>query len=259
LFNLTGKVVLVTGGNSGLGLGFASGIAKCGGDVVIWGRRPAENAAAATALRELGAGRVHTQEVDVSSEDQVVGGMAEAVRVMGRVDGLVQNAGMATGISFHQMTAAQYHELLATNQHGGFFVMREAVRHMVWRAEAGDPGGSILVCGSLTVFLGVEQVAHYGAAKAALGAMMRSIAVEYGPQGIRANMVCPGYIYTALYGGYPEDVLPMTAMIREKNPLRRWGYPEEFEGIAAYLMCDAARYHTGDVIVIDGGQSIISG
>jgi NAD(P)-dependent dehydrogenase (short-subunit alcohol dehydrogenase family) len=259
MFDLSGKVVLVTGGNSGLGLGFASGVAKCGGSLVLWGRRGPENAAAAKTLRELGSPCVHTQQVDVSVEAQVVAGMAEAVKVMGRVDGVVANAGIATAVSFHDMDTDRYHELLATNQHGGFFTMREAVRHMKARAEAGDPGGSIIVCGSLTVFLGIEQTAHYGAAKAALTAMMRSIAVEYGPIGIRANMVAPGYLYTPLYGGYPEDDLPMTPMIRTKNPARRWGYAKDLEGIAAYLMSDVSSYHSGDVIVIDGGQSIISG
>jgi NAD(P)-dependent dehydrogenase (short-subunit alcohol dehydrogenase family) len=257
LFDLTGKVALVTGGNSGLGLGFATGIAKCGGDVVIWGRRPEANAAAAEVLLGCGAGRVFTQSVDVAVEDEVVAGMAVAAEEMGRIDCVVQNAGVANQAPTHEMTADIYHHLLATNQHGGFFTLREAVRHMKARAEAGDPGGSILVCGSLTQFTGQPELIHYAAAKGAMECMMRTVAVEYGQYGVRANMVCLGYLYTPLYGGLPKEAFPFDAMLRERNPIRRWGEASDVEGIAAYLMSDAASYHTGDVIVIDGGTSIL--
>jgi NAD(P)-dependent dehydrogenase (short-subunit alcohol dehydrogenase family) len=259
LFDLTGKVGLVTGGNSGLGFGFASGIAKCGGDVVIWGRRKDKNDEAAEHLRAMGAGRVHTQAVDVSSEEQVVSGMAEAIEVMGRLDGAVVNAGSSSMSPFHEMTTQIYEDLLAVSQHGGFFTAREAVRHMKARADAGDPGGSLIFCGSLTVFQGHAGLEHYAAAKGAMASMMHSIAAEYGRDGIRANMVCAGLMHSGMVDAVPEEFLAtLTAVLEEKSPVPRWGYPSDLEGITAYLMSDCSSYHTGDIIVIDGGQSRVS-
>ena len=204
LFDLTGKVGLVTGANSGLGFGFASGIAKCGGDVVVWGRRADKNEQAAEKLRKMGAGRVHCQSVDVSDEKQVVDGMAEAVEAMGRIDCVVANAGGVSGAPLHQMTTQMYNDLLAVAQHGGFFTLREAVKHMKARADAGDPGGSIIVCGSLTTFMGHAGIAHYAAAKGAMASIMRSIAVEYGRDGIRANVVCAGLFWNGPMENAPE-------------------------------------------------------
>jgi len=256
LFDLSGKVALVTGGNSGLGLGFATGLAKCGADLVIWGRREPANEQAAERLRSYG-GRVLAQSVDISQEDEVISAAAEAIETLGRLDCVVANAGISSQSPLHEMTTETYFSLLATNQHGGFFTLREGVRHMKERADAGDPGGSIIVCGSLSITRGVKGMAHYGAAKGALAAMTRNIAVEYGQYGIRANMVAPGSIYTGIMGGVPEAAIPLTAYLKERNPIPRWGYPEDVEGIAAYLASDSSRYHTGDVILIDGGLSAL--
>lgn len=257
LFDLTGKVGLVTGANSGLGFGFASGMARCGADVVVWGRRAAENEKAAEKLRRLGARRVTTASVDVSVEAQVVAGMQAAVVEMGRLDCVVANAGFVDGAPFHELTTERYEAMQAVAQRGSFFTLREAVKHMKARADAGDPGGSLILCGSLTNERGVPGLAHYGAAKGAAAAMIRSIAAEYGRIGIRANVVAAGTFYTGIMHGIPEDKLPMTAAIKARNPIPRLGYPEDLEGITAYLMSDSSRYHTGDVIVIDGGQSVL--
>ena len=257
LFDLTGKVALVTGGNSGLGLGFATGMAKCGADVVVWGRRADRNAHAEELLLAAGAPRVWSQTVDVSVEEQVVDGMVAAAEHMGRIDCVVQNAGFASMAPFHEMTTEMYGALLAVAQHGGFWTLREGVKHMVARAAAGDPGGSLMLCGSLTQFRGEPMIAHYGAAKSAMQAMMRNVAVEYGHLGIRANMVACGMFYTELYGGAPKELFPADTMLRERNPIRRWGETSDVEGIAAYLASDAASYHTGDVIVIDGDTTLL--
>ena len=254
-FDLSGKVALITGANNGLGLGFARGIAKAGGDLVIWGRRAERNEEVAGGLREHGV-RVLAQAVDVSEESQVCEAMADAVRQLGRLDCVIVNAGISTRpSSFHEMSSQMWHELLATNLHGAFYTLREAVRHMVERADAGDPGGSLIVCGSLAALGGVPRLEHYGAAKGALAAVVRSIATEYGGRGIRANMVAPGYFESSL-GRDPEVVAARAEQMRERNPIPRAGRPEDLEGIIVYLMSDASRYHTGDVIVIDGGSLI---
>jgi NAD(P)-dependent dehydrogenase (short-subunit alcohol dehydrogenase family) len=258
LFDLTGKVGLVTGGNSGLGFGFATGMAKGGADVVIWGRRVDKNEEAAARLRTHGV-RVLAQAIDVTDERQVRDGMTRAVEAMGRVDCVVANAGISSRPpSFHEMPSEMYHELLATSLHGAFYTLREGVAHMVRRAEAGDPGGSLIVCGSLTVVGGVARIEHYAAAKGAMLAVTRSVAVEYGRYGIRANMVAPGFIETSLGAGRqtPEQLALREEKIRTRSPIPRVGYPSDFEGVIVYLMSDAASYHTGDCIVIDGGYSV---
>ena len=259
IFDLTGRVALVTGGNSGIGLGFATGIARAGGDVVIWGRRDDRNRAAAEALRRHG-GRVHHLVVDVTREEEVVAGMAAAVAGMGRVDCVIANAGISTRPgAFTEMTADMYHEMLAVGQHGAFFTLREGVRHMVARHGVGDAGGSLIGCGSLSAIRGIPAMEHYAAAKGALVAMIKSIAVEFGPYGIRANAVLPGMIRTNLGGreSWPEERERERAAVDEataaRTPLRRLGTVADVEGIAAYLMSDEAAWHTGDVIVLDGG------
>jgi NAD(P)-dependent dehydrogenase (short-subunit alcohol dehydrogenase family) len=231
-------------------------MAKCGADVVVWGRRADRNEEAAEQLREMGAGRVYCQTVDVASEDQVVAGMQEARREMGRLDGVVANAGFSDLVPFHEMTTERYTALLDVNQHGAFFTLREAVKHMKARADSGDPGGSLILCGSLSNTCGVPAMAHYGAAKGAAAGIIRSIATEYGGDGIRANVVAAGAFWTGMMEGVPQDMVPLTQVLEEKNPIPGWGYPADVEGITAYLMSDSARFHTGDYIVIDGGQSV---
>ncbi len=255
VFDLTGKVALITGANSGLGLGWAHGVAEAGGDVVIWGRRADKNEEAAEALREYG-GRVFAQAIDVADEGQVRRGFAEAVEAMGRVDGFVANAGINTRPeSFLHMTSEQYHELLGINLHGAFYGIQEAVRHMKERFDREGVGGSIVTCGSLTVVAGVPRIQHYSASKGALATITRSIAVEFGPYDIRANMVMPGRIATEL-GAATRRNIAATGDRHSVIPMGRGGVPEDCAGIVTYLLSDAARYHTGTTIAVDGGLSI---
>lgn len=256
LFDLAGKVTLVTGGNSGLGLGFARGIARQGGDVMLWARSEAKNAAARAELESFGV-RIETRTVDVSDEEQVVRGMQEAVATFGRLDCVIANAGISNPVpSVLDLDSEAYHRLLAINQHGAFYTLREGARHMVRRAEAGDPGGSLIACGSLSLFLGVPGMEHYAAAKAGVAAIVRGMALELGKHGIRANVVAPGYIKTDLGRDRDEAANPMDAHFASTTPIPRVGYPDDFEGIIAYLASDASRFHTGDTIVIDGGYLI---
>ncbi|NUU20095.1 MAG: SDR family oxidoreductase [Streptomycetaceae bacterium] len=251
MFSLAGRTVLISGGNAGIGLAFARGVARAGGDVVVWGRRADKNAEAAKALSAFG-GRVLTQEVDVGDEDRVIRAMAEAAEEMGRLDGVIANAGMMRNErSFLDMTTAAWHGLLAVNLHGAYVTAREGARHMKARHDAGDPGGSLLFCASLSALTGSPGMQHYNAAKGALAAMSRGIAVEAGRYGIRSNVVCPGHTVSETVQ-IPEDS-PRARHIRRYNPSGRLGTPEDFEGIGVYFMSDWSRFHTGDLVVIDGG------
>lgn len=258
LFDLTGKIVLATGANSGIGLGFLQGCAKQGADVVVWGRRADRNAKALAHLRELGAPRAHAEEVDVTDEAAVDAAFASTLKAMGRVDCVFANAGFSSRApSFAEMTSQTYHELINANQHGAFYTLRAAARHMTDRAKAGDPGGSIVACGSLSIFHGIPAMEHYAAAKGAVAAMIKSIAAELGPIGVRANMLAPGFIVSGLMEGAPAE---MTAGVikhfASQTPMGRVGDISDIEGPAAYLASDASKFHSGDILVIDGACSV---
>lgn len=249
LFDLTGKVALVTGANSGLGFGFAEGLARAGSDLVIWGRRPDANERAAEKLRALGV-KVHAQSVDVSDEGAIIAGVAEAIAVMGRIDTVVANAGIASQKPFIEMDAQTYHSLIDVNQHGVVFTLREAARHMVERGE----GGSLILCGSGSIFQGVPTMTHYGAAKGALNSLAKGIAAELGPHGIRCNVIAPGFIITEMTMADPAVGEMIAGMVAAKAPIGRAGQPEDLWGAVVYLASDLSRYHTGDTLIVDGGK-----
>ena len=252
LFDLTGKTAVVTGGNGGIGLGFARGLAKQGADVMIWGRNETKNLEAETNLREFG-GEVHSQVVDVGEEDAVVQAMRDAVARFGRIDCVIANAGVFTPVpSIVEMDASTYHDVLRINLHGAVWTLREGARHMVERAQNGDPGGSMIICGSLSSFLGVAGMLPYATSKGALVSVMHTMACELGQYGIRVNLVAPGLINAS---GNPERESHYAPHIA-RTPMGRVGYLEDHEAIAAYLASDGAAYHTGDILVLDGGFSI---
>jgi NAD(P)-dependent dehydrogenase (short-subunit alcohol dehydrogenase family) len=255
LFDLTGKVVVSTGANSGLGLGFLEGCAQQGADVVVWGRRADKNEEACAHLKALGAPRAHAEAVDVADEAAVERAMAGTLAAMGRVDCFFQNAGFSSmAPSFPDMTSETYHALMAVNQHGAFYSLRAASRHMRERAQAGDRGGSIVACGSLSIFQGRQGLEHYGAAKSAVAAMIKGIAVEMGQYGVRANMLAVGFIRTAMTDS--PQARAVAEHMAAVTPLGRPGEISDIHGAAAYLASDASAFHTGDVFVIDGGRLV---
>ena len=182
--------------------------------------------------------------------------MSEAVAAMGRIDTVIANAGIgAASSSFSEMTVETWRRVLAVNLDGVFFTCREACKHMVARASAGERGGSIMVTASLAAIEGAARNEAYAATKGGVISMMKSIAVEHARYGVRANSILPGWIATDMTMGaqnnatFAEKVIP-------RVPARRWGEPDDFGGIAVYLASDASSYHSGDTFVIDGGYSI---
>jgi NAD(P)-dependent dehydrogenase (short-subunit alcohol dehydrogenase family) len=258
LFDCSGKVTLVTGGNGGIGLGFATGIAKQGGDIAIWARNEEKNAAAKAVLLEAGAGRVETYVVDVSSEEAILAGYDAFMADFGRIDCVFANSGASPRYkSIFDMPSEHWHDFQNTALHGAFFTLREAARHMKARAEAGEPGGSLVACGSLSMFQGLAGKAEYAASKSAIAAVIRCLAAEMGEYGVRANVVAPGLIMTPMMG--PADgpaVQYLNATYAPITPMKRTGTIADFEGIGAFLCSDASSFISGETIKVDGGRMI---
>jgi len=253
-FDLTGKVALVTGGNSGIGLGLAEGLAQAGASVVIWGTNEQKNRDAEARL--LGHGvRVLAQRVDVADEAAVAAAMLEAVAAMGRVDFVAANAGIGGGAAFTEMTSDIWRRITSVNLDGVAWTFREACKHMMARAKAGDPGGSLVVTSSVSAIHGAPRNEAYASTKGAVIAMVKGLAVEFGRHGIRANAIVPGWIRSDMTAGAQSSEVFNEKVIR-RVPAGRWGEPEDFSGIAVYLASDASRFHTGDTFVIDGGYTV---
>ena len=248
IFNLAGKVALITGGNGGIGLGMARGLASRGADIAIWGTNADKNRAARAEIEAMGV-RVADFICDVGDQTQVEASFTATLEALGRVDSCFVNAGVGgQAESFVSMTDDEWHRVLRVNLDGAFYTAQVAVRSMV---SAGT-GGSVVFTTSGSAYFGQQRGQHYGASKAGVISMMRAIAVEHARHGIRSNAVLPGWIESEMtapalgWSTFVEKVMP-------RIPMRRWGDPNDFSGIAAYFASDASKYHTGDVITIDGG------
>ena len=252
-FDLTGKVALITGGNGGIGLGMAEALAQSGADIVIWGMNQTKNAAAAETLKAYGT-RVSVRRVDVSKEAEVAAGMEAALKEMGRIDTVIANAGIGGGAPITEMTTELFHRVHAVNEDAVFWTFREAAKHMIARAKDGDPGGSLVVMASTAGIEGAARNVAYGASKGAVMSMARALSVELARYGIRAKSIAPGWIATEMTAGAQQSPV-FTEKVIPRVPMRRWGQPEDFGGIAVYLASDASGYHTGETFVIDGGYT----
>ncbi len=254
-FDLTGKVALITGGNGGIGLGFAKGIAAAGGDVVIWGTNKTKNETALAELKTFGT-RVAAMQCDVSDPDAVESNFNAILDDFGRVDGCFANAGIGGGgPNFDELPEENWRQIMSVNLDGVFYTFKKAAGHMRKRAEAGDPGGRLVGTTSLSSWSGAPRSTHYASTKGAMNSMIRSLAVGYARWGVTAHTVMPGWVETAMTEGnfgnprFVDNVL-------KRVPMRRWGTPEDFSGLAVYIMSDASAYHTGDNFLIDGGYWI---
>ncbi|UAK33735.1 SDR family oxidoreductase [Nocardia asteroides] len=251
LFDLTGHVAVVTGGNSGIGLGFARGLARAGADICVVGRNTERNEAAAEELSAFG-GRVLALRCDVGEEQQVIDTFGRAAAELGRIDSCFVNAGVMQGfIPFVETDLAEFRRVTSINLDAAFVTLREAAKVLLAQGE----GGSLVATASLAARQGVPRGQSYAASKAGLIAMVNSIAVELAKHGIRANSVLPGWVETPMTeGAFAWD--RFRERVEPRIPVRRWGQPSDFESVAVYLASPASAYHTGDTLLIDGGYSL---
>jgi len=250
LFDLDGKVGLVTGGTSGIGLGMARGLARAGARVALWGRDRAKGEAAARELEGLGA-EAAAFVCDVGSEEQVVSAVKATLERFGRIDACFANAGVSTGTPFLEMSLEEWNGILQVDLTGAFLTFREVLRHMVERGG----GGKLVATSTIGEICGMPRQEHYAAAKAGLSSMVRALAVEFARHDVQVNALVPGWIDTPATEPVRGWKALNDAVIR-RTPARRWGRPDDLEGIAVYLASEASRFHTGDVLRIDGGYMI---
>jgi len=248
-FSLADKTALVTGGNSGIGLGIAKGLVKAGARVAISGRKADKNAEALAALAEVGgadAGQAFV--VDLEETDGIPAFYERVSAALGGLDILVNSAGITYRSRADQTPLAEYDRVLRVNLHAPYVLSQCFARQHI----ADRKPGSIILLASLMSEASRPTTSAYTASKGAIRQLVRAFAVDWAPFGIRVNGIGPGFIATPMNTpliNNPE----FDAWVKKRAPLGRWGTPDDFEGIAVFLASDASRFMTGQIIYVDGG------
>lgn len=248
---LAGRVVVVTGGNGGIGLGMAEGCAKAGADVAIWGRNEAKLTAASEQLAAHGT-RVEALVCDVSHEASVAAAFAATVERLGKVDTMMANAGRPdVGKALWDYSIDEWREVMATNLDGVFLTLRVAIRHMIERGE----GGALVAVSSTSAIHGAPMTSAYATAKTGILGMTRGLAVALARHRIRVNALLPGWTATEMMEQAKQNER-FVHNTTTRTPVRRWADPSEFNAVGAYLADPSLTFHTGDHLVVDGGYTI---
>ncbi|MFA6311339.1 MAG: SDR family oxidoreductase [Sterolibacterium sp.] len=250
LFDLTGKVAVVTGGNGGIGLGMARGLARAGARVVVAARDVAKSQGAVDELRALGSD-AFALSADVADEASVAALFAEIAARCSRLDILVNNAGIFLKKPPQDTSLAEWQAVMETNSTGAFLCARAAYPHL---CAAG--GGKIINVASLVAVFGVPQAAAYSASKGAVLQLTRSLATAWAADRIQVNAVLPGWIDTPLTHAARQTVAGLNDRVVARTPAGRWGEIEDFEGVAVFLASAASDFITGAAIPVDGGYSV---
>ena len=246
MFDLTGRVAVVTGGNGGIGLGMARGLAAAGASVVVAARN-AEKAEAA--LAELGA-RSTFIPLDVADGHSCRAVIEQTEKRFGRLDILVNNAGTSIRKPPEAYTADEWHAVLDTNLTGAFLCSQAA--HAVMKSSG---GGKIINIGSMFALFGSAYAAPYAASKGALVQLTKSLATAWAADNIQVNAVLPGWIDTELTRDARQQVAGLHERVLARTPAGRWGVAEDLAGIAVFLASSASNFITGTAIPVDGGFS----
>ncbi len=250
MFKLAGKVALVTGGNGGIGLAVARGLAGAGARVVIAGRNAGKSQLAVKAMRADRL-KVDSIEADVTDENSVSALFGELAARHGDLNILVNNAGTNIRSAPDELSLEDWHEVMNTNLTSTFLCSRTA--HGAMKAAG---GGKVINIGSMLSIFGAPYAPAYGASKGGVVQLTRSLATAWAKDNIQCNAVLPGWIDTELTRKARREVKGLSERVRERTPAGRWGVPEDLAGIAVFLASSASDFITGAAIPVDGGYSI---
>ena len=248
-FDLTGRVALVTGGNGGIGLGIARGLAQAGAAVLIASRNREKSLAAVAELEGLGA-KADFIALDVAAPDSCRAAVAEAVKRRGRLDILVNNAGMSIRKPPETYTVEEWSRVIETNLTGAFVLCQAAYVPM-----KSQSGGKIINIGSMMSIFGGAYAAPYSSSKGAIVQMSKSLATAWAKDNIQVNAVLPGWIDTELTRDARAQVAGLNERVLARTPAGRWGVPDDLSGIAVFLGSAASDFVTGAAIPVDGGYA----
>ena len=249
--NLSEKVFVITGGNGGIGLGLAEGIAEAGGSIAVWARNEEKNAHAVKILEDIGV-KAKSYVCDVSSEENVIASLASTVNDFGRLDGLFANAGRAgTGTPFVETSLEDWRNVTAVNLDGVFLCLREAAKQIISQGS----GGSLVAVSSTSAIHGAAGNEAYGTAKTAVTGLVRALAVSLARFQIRVNCLLPGWTVTELASPAFQNEY-FREVTTKRTPVRRWADPSEFREVGAFLADPSQTFHTGQQVCVDGGYTI---
>jgi 2-dehydro-3-deoxy-D-gluconate 5-dehydrogenase len=251
LFDLSGRVAVVTGGNGGIGLGMALGMAHAGATIVVAGRDAAKNAAAVKQIQDVGA-KSSAIPVDVLKEDSCRALITDTVKAHGRLDILVNNAGMSIRKQPEQYTLAEWHTVMDSNLTSAFLCSHAAYPEM----KKGGLG-KIINIGSMMSIFGAPFATAYAASKGGMVQMTKSMATAWAKDNIQVNAILPGWIDTALTRRAREQIQGLHDNVLRRTPAGRWGEASDFAGIAVFLAAPASDFVTGAAIAVDGGYSVL--
>jgi 2-dehydro-3-deoxy-D-gluconate 5-dehydrogenase len=250
LFDLSGKVAVVTGGNGGIGLGMARGLADAGAAIAVVGRNEAKSKEAATELADRGV-RAIAVTADVTDKGAVAAMTERVARELGRIDILVNNAGINIRKPPHTLEIGEWESVISTNLTSAFLCSQA-----VYPAMKSAGGGKIINIGSMMSIFGASFTPAYAASKGGIVQFTRSCACAWAADNIQANAILPGWIDTDLTKRAREQIDGLHDRVLARTPAARWGAIDDFAGIAVFLASSASDFVTGTAIPIDGGYSI---
>ncbi|CCD92963.1 putative 2-deoxy-D-gluconate 3-dehydrogenase (2-keto-3-deoxygluconate oxidoreductase) [Bradyrhizobium sp. ORS 375] len=251
-FDLKGKVAIVTGGNGGIGLGMARGLADSGADIAVVGRNEAKSQAAVADLAGRGV-RALAFTADVSNKSDVAAMVERVVSGLGRIDILINNAGMSIRKPPHVLELEEWREVIDTNLTSAFLCSKAA-----YPALKANGGGKIINIGSMLSIFGAGFAPAYAASKGGIVQYTRACACAWAPDNIQVNAILPGWIDTDLTRAARQQIDGLHDRVLARTPAGRWGDSDDFAGIATFLSSSASDFVTGTAIPVDGGYSIMA-